>query len=101
MARQVPGFSGAVYRWRRIAARLFHVSGNGTVLFDANPQRMWVVDGHFFGFTHLSMTQLPEVKKLADDLMVFGNTANGRGVRLVAHFHHAELVKLARSVPKW
>ena len=47
------------------------------------------------------MKQLPEVKKLADDLMLFDNTANGRGVRLVAHFHEGELVKLARSVPKW
>ena len=45
--------------------------------------------------------QLPEVTKLADDLMLFDNTANGRGVRLVAHFHEGELVKLARSVPKW
>ena len=47
------------------------------------------------------MKQLPEVKKLADDLMLFDNTANGRGVRLVAHFHEGEFVKLARSVPKW
>jgi predicted ABC-type ATPase len=45
--------------------------------------------------------QLPDMKKLADDLMLFDNTANGRGVRLVAHFHEGELVKLARSVPKW
>ena len=47
------------------------------------------------------MKQLPEVKKLADDLMLFDNTANGRGVRLVAHFREGELVKLARTVPKW
>lgn len=47
------------------------------------------------------MKQLPEVKKLADDLMLFDNTANGRGLRLVAHFHEGELLKLARTVPKW
>jgi predicted ABC-type ATPase len=47
------------------------------------------------------MKQLPEVKKLADDLMLFDNTVNGRGVRLVAHFRQGELVKLARTVPKW
>lgn len=47
------------------------------------------------------MKQLPELKKQADDLMLFDNTSNGRGVRLVAHFRHGDLVKLARSVPKW
>lgn len=48
-----------------------------------------------------AIKQLPEVKKVADDLMLFDNTANGRGHRLVAHFHSGELLKLARSVPKW
>ena len=47
------------------------------------------------------MKQLPDIKKLTDDLMLFDNTTNGRGVRLVAHFHEGDLVKLARSVPKW
>ena len=47
------------------------------------------------------MRQLAEVKKLADDLMLFDNTNNGRGVRLVVHFQDGNLVKLARSVPKW
>ena len=47
------------------------------------------------------MKQLPELKKQADDLMLFDNTSNGRGVRLVAHFREGDLVKLARSVPKW
>jgi predicted ABC-type ATPase len=47
------------------------------------------------------MKQLPELKKQADDLMLFDNTNNGRGVRLVAHFREGDLVKLARSVPKW
>ncbi len=45
--------------------------------------------------------QLPDIRKLADDLMLFDNTANGRGVRLVAHFQSGELVKLARAVPEW
>jgi len=47
------------------------------------------------------MKQLSEIKKIVDDLMLFDNTNNGRGVRLVAHFRMGELVKLARSVPKW
>lgn len=47
------------------------------------------------------LKQLSEVKKLADDLMLFDNTTNGRGHRLVAHFQAGELMKLARSVPKW
>jgi predicted ABC-type ATPase len=41
------------------------------------------------------------IKKLAGDLMLFDNTANGRGLRLVAHFQEGEIVKLARTVPKW
>ncbi len=47
------------------------------------------------------LKQLPDAKKLADDLMLFDNTAHGHGHRLVAHFHAGELMKLARSVPKW
>lgn len=47
------------------------------------------------------MKQLPEVKKHADDLMLFDNTTNGRSMRLVAHFRQGELVKLARTVTKW
>ena len=45
--------------------------------------------------------ELPEIRKLADDLMLFDNTAHGRGVRLVAHFRQGELVKLARTTPEW
>ena len=48
-----------------------------------------------------SMKQLSEVKKVADDLMLFDNTAHGRGHRLVAHFQAGELRKLASTVPKW
>jgi len=55
-----------------------------------------IPDDYVHGLKHL-----PEAKKLADDLMLFDNTAHGRGHRLVAHFHVGELMKLARSVPKW
>ena len=47
------------------------------------------------------LRQLPRVKKLTDDLMLFDNTAHGRDVRLVAHFKVGKLVKLAREIPKW
>lgn len=47
------------------------------------------------------LRQLPKVKNLTDDLMLFDNTAHGRNVRLVAHFQHGKLVKLAREIPKW
>jgi predicted ABC-type ATPase len=45
--------------------------------------------------------QLPDLKGLANELMLFDNTTNGRGARLIAHFHEGDLVKLARSVPRW
>jgi predicted ABC-type ATPase len=51
-------------------------------------------------FTH-GLRQLPKVKKLTDDLMLFDNTSHGRDVRLVAHFQRGKLVKLAREIPKW
>lgn len=47
------------------------------------------------------LKQLTTIRKMADDLMLFDNTAHGRGVRLVAHFHEGQLVKLARTIPKW
>lgn len=53
-------------------------------------------DDYAHGIKHL-----PGARKLADDLMLFDNTTHGRGHRLVAHFHAGELMKLARSVPKW
>jgi predicted ABC-type ATPase len=53
-------------------------------------------DDYVHGLKHL-----PEAKRLSDDLMLFDNTTHGRGHRLVAHFHAGELMKLARSVPKW
>jgi predicted ABC-type ATPase len=55
-----------------------------------------IADDYAHGLKHL-----PEAKKLADDLTLFDNTNHGRGPRLVAHFHAGELIKLARSVPKW
>ena len=55
-----------------------------------------IPDDYAHGIKHL-----PDAKKLADDLMLFDNTTHGRGDRLVAHFHAGELLKLARSVPKW
>lgn len=47
------------------------------------------------------LEQLPEMKKLADDLILFDNTPHARGVRLIAHFRDRALVKLARVIPKW
>jgi predicted ABC-type ATPase len=47
------------------------------------------------------LKQLRNVRKLADDLMLFDNTVHAHGVRLVAHFHKTDIVKLARSVPRW
>ena len=49
----------------------------------------------------LGLKQLSGAKKSANDLMLFDNTTNGRGPRLVAHFQAGGLMKLARSVPKW
>ena len=47
------------------------------------------------------LSQLPKVKTLTDDLVLFDNTAHAREVRLVAHFQGRKLVKLARQIPKW
>lgn len=47
------------------------------------------------------LSQLPKLKKLTDDLMLFDNTAHARDARLVAHFQGGKLVKLAREIPKW
>src|SRR6266496_1408366 len=47
------------------------------------------------------LSELPKVKKLTDDLVLFDNTAHARDVRLVAHFRGGKLVKLARQRPKW
>jgi predicted ABC-type ATPase len=47
------------------------------------------------------LKQLPKIRKLADDLMLFDNTAHARGPRLVAHFQQGRLQKLARAIPRW
>ena len=44
---------------------------------------------------------LRRISKQVEDLMLFDNTPNGRGVSLVAHFQNGKLVKTARAVPKW
>ena len=48
-----------------------------------------------------SMKSLPEARKHADDLLVYDNTPNGKGHRLVARFIAGELVKTTHSIPDW
>jgi predicted ABC-type ATPase len=45
--------------------------------------------------------QLSEARRLADDVLLFDNTPNGRGPRLIAHFREGKLDRLARSLPAW
>src|SRR5438094_7278637 len=48
-----------------------------------------------------SMKSLPEARKHADDLLVYDNTPNGKGHRLVARFIAGELVKKTHTPPNW
>ena len=48
-----------------------------------------------------AMKSLPEARRHADDLLVYDNTPNGKGHRLVARFIAGELVKTTRSSPEW
>jgi predicted ABC-type ATPase len=48
-----------------------------------------------------SMKSLPKARRHADDLLVYDNTPNGRGHRLVARFIAGELVKTADTSPEW
>lgn len=48
-----------------------------------------------------SMKSLPEARKHADDLLVYDNTPDGKGHRLVARFIAGELVKTPRTPPEW
>ena len=48
-----------------------------------------------------SMKALPQARRHADDLLVYDNTPNGKGHRLVARFIAGELVKTTRSAPQW
>ena len=48
-----------------------------------------------------SAKNLPEVRKHADDLIVYDNTAHRRGYRVVAQFIGGELSKTAQTIPDW
>jgi predicted ABC-type ATPase len=48
-----------------------------------------------------AMKSLPEARKHADDLLVYDNTEDGRGHRLVARFIGGELAKTTQSLPDW
>jgi predicted ABC-type ATPase len=48
-----------------------------------------------------AMKSLPEARKHADDLLVYDNTPNGKGHRLVARFMAGELVKTTHTSPNW
>jgi len=47
------------------------------------------------------MKSLPEARKHADDVLVYDNTPDGKGHRLVARFIAGELVKMTHSSPDW
>ena len=46
-------------------------------------------------------TNLPEVLKRADELIVYHNTAHRRGFRVVAQFIGGNLRKTAQTMPDW
>src|SRR5947199_8801232 len=46
-----------------------------------------------------AMKSLPEARRHADDLLVYDNTPNGNGHRLVARFIAGELVKTTHRIP--
>ena len=48
-----------------------------------------------------AMKNLPDARRHADDLLVYDNTPNGRGHRLVARFIEGELVKTTNTSPEW
>jgi predicted ABC-type ATPase len=48
-----------------------------------------------------STKNLPEVRKHADELILYDNTAHHRGFRVVAHFVGGELSKAAPTIPDW
>jgi predicted ABC-type ATPase len=48
-----------------------------------------------------SMNSLPEARKHADDVLVYDNTPDGKGHRLVARFIAGELVKTTHDSPEW
>ncbi len=73
----------------------------GRILIRVNNGGSFAPISHITGDFSKGLKQLPNVRKLAGDLMLFDNTVHARGARLVVHFHEAALVKLARSVPEW
>ncbi|OLB95513.1 MAG: hypothetical protein AUI02_03575 [Acidobacteria bacterium 13_2_20CM_2_57_12] len=48
-----------------------------------------------------SMKSLPEARKHADDVLVYDNTPDGKGHRLVARFIAGELIKTMPTPPDW
>ena len=48
-----------------------------------------------------AMKSLPEARRHAYDLLVYDNTPNGRGHRLVTRFIAGELVKTTNTPPTW
>jgi predicted ABC-type ATPase len=44
---------------------------------------------------------LAEVRKHADELILYDNTVHDRGYRVVAHFVGGELSKAAQTIPDW
>ena len=48
-----------------------------------------------------SLKSLPEARKHADDVLVYDNTPDGKGHRLVARFIAGELVKSTHTSPDW
>src|SRR5205823_4476669 len=48
-----------------------------------------------------AMKSLPEARRHVDDLLVYDNTPNGKGHRLVARFIAGELVKTTNTAPAW
>jgi predicted ABC-type ATPase len=48
-----------------------------------------------------AMKSLPEARMYADDLLVYDNTPNGKGHRLVARFIAGKLVKTTHTSPNW
>jgi len=48
-----------------------------------------------------AMKSLPAARRHADDLLVYDNTPNGKGHRLVARFIAGELVKTTHTSPEW
>jgi len=47
------------------------------------------------------MDSLPKACKHADDVLVYDDTQDGKGHRLVARFIAGELVKTAHPPPEW